>query len=361
MRNDQLDGLRGYAASAVIIFHCFGDALSTTPYLAGAQNVGDVASRLAIATCNGITAVSIFFVLSGAVLMNSLMRQRGRALEICTGFTIDRVFRIFPALVVWVLITAAFFYVVGTPPSAHDIIENLLLYDFGVLGQSATLNAEILATPLLLATFLVLRHRGMVWMVLVCIAIVTAARHLPPQDVAIVLRIYTYPIVLGMLIPTAIGRWIADRMPPGAVWVIIPAMLLAAHCTERSMTTTRTLQETFAALLVVMLFYKRAGAVGAWLERPHAAFLGRISYSLYLANLPFLLTSDNLLRGAFDGHPVAYALIVGPPVVLATIPLAALSYRWIERPCIRAGRMIWRRDRATGALAAVVEPLDVRG
>jgi len=343
MRNGQLDGLRGYAASAVIIYHCLGEAVFNTPFLADARNVSDVLSRLVIATFNGITAVSIFFVLSGAVLMNSLMHQRGSATEIGARFTIDRIFRIYPALIVWVLITAAADYVAGVPLSAKDVAENLALYDFAVLGQSATLNAEILATPLLLATFFVLRWRSLAGMALFGIIAVVAARHLPPRDLVAILRMYAYPIVLGMFIPTAAGRWIADRLPSGAAWAIIAAMLLVAHCTEQNMNTTRTLQETFAALLVVMLFYKKADVVGAWLERPHAALLGRISYSLYLANIPFLLIADRWLHGSFEGHRVAYALIVGPLVVLATIPPAVWSFRWIEQPCIQVGRKLWRR------------------
>jgi peptidoglycan/LPS O-acetylase OafA/YrhL len=340
-RNEQLDGLRGYAASAVIVFHCFS---LDVPFLGDPRSVGDVASRLAIAIFNGSTAVSIFFVLSGAVLMDGLLRQDKPAFEAAVRFAVARIFRIYPALVLWVLVTTAYFWVTGRPPSATAVLENLALYQFDILGQSATLNAEILAIPFLLAVYFVLRNRGLLAMLIFCVAILTAARHMPPRDVGIWLRAFAYPLVLGLLIPTAVGRWIAHRLPARSLWLVVPAMLLSAHWTERYMTTSHTAQETFAALLVTMLFYKRASLLGDWLARPHAVFLGTISYSLYLANIPFLDLADRCLRGMLSDSSALYALIVGPPIVLATIPFALASYRLVESPCIRLGRALVEVD-----------------
>src|SRR3954451_14027495 len=85
-RNDQLDGLRGYAAIAVVLFHSI---LGPDPTMVGRvlyQNYSNIGNRsdawgqLALTVTNGQTAVVIFFILSGAVLFDSLQKENERSL-----------------------------------------------------------------------------------------------------------------------------------------------------------------------------------------------------------------------------------------------------------------------------------------
>lgn len=83
------------------------------------------------------------------------------------------------------------------------------------------------------------------------------------------------------------------------------------------------------------------------------AYLGRISYGLYLWHWPVLLW----LRIAHPGIGTAPTLIIG---MVLTLGLAAASYRFVERPVIRGGvralvpSVRAGRALAAGAMAAVV-------
>jgi len=160
-RNRGLDGLRGYAAVAVIFYHCLGERFLKTPKLLSASSLHDVVERLAVALFNGSTAVTVFFVMSGAVLMNSLQHQQGNISRLAIRFVTDRFFRIYPALFVSVLICAIVFYVTGQPRSLQAVLENLALYSFEVNGATWTLNAEAFATLLIFASFLVAKRGGL--------------------------------------------------------------------------------------------------------------------------------------------------------------------------------------------------------
>ena len=106
-RNDQLDGLRGYAAIAVVFFHSI---LGPDPAMVGRvlyQNYSKIGSgydawaKLALTVLNGQTAVVIFFILSGAVLFDSLQRDRDSGLvPLAVKFFVRRFLRIYPAMAV---------------------------------------------------------------------------------------------------------------------------------------------------------------------------------------------------------------------------------------------------------------------
>ena len=90
------------------------------------------------------------------------------------------------------------------------------------------------------------------------------------------------------------------------------------------------------------------GAVAAsrellqWTTVAPLRFLGRISYSLYLAHWPIFYVCALL---AVICRPIVPTHIWGNLVVTVTsaivaIGLAALSYRFIEAPSIRAGKSV---------------------
>jgi len=80
-RNQQLDGLRGFAALAVAVHHTLlemGQPKALDLWYATIQSLGDgysIATKIALILFPGDVAVAIFFILSGAVLFNSLMHE----------------------------------------------------------------------------------------------------------------------------------------------------------------------------------------------------------------------------------------------------------------------------------------------
>ncbi len=135
-RNHQLDGLRGYAALAVVFFH----SIFFDPTMAGRvlgrdfselKDWYDLLAKLLLIIFNGQTAVVIFFILSGAVLFESLrQREKGSISSVVGKFLIRRFFRIYPALVVCLLTCWVAFYFLTTTRSVEQLLQNIVLFDF---------------------------------------------------------------------------------------------------------------------------------------------------------------------------------------------------------------------------------------
>jgi peptidoglycan/LPS O-acetylase OafA/YrhL len=348
-RNKGLDGLRGCAASAVIFFHCLG-AFMLVPPLSDARSVHDVVARLAVTIFNGETAVFVFFIMSGAVLMNSLQRQEGAAPALAFKFAAERFFRLFPALWVAVLICYAAMLSVGEAPTAWQLFANLTLYETPINGATWTLNAEAIGTVFILAGFFACRKFGIVGLLLVLVLVTAASRHMPPRDLFVYFRWSAVPFAIGMLIPTPVGRALAMKLPPAALWVALVGMIFARHVTAAHGTTMTNIAIVCAGVVVTMLFYNKAGAFGRLLSTAPAVFLGTISYSLYLLNVAFIIIAAKLLG---PSQTITGALLEGAVIALLTIPIAWASYRWIELPGIRLGRELFRGAATRGARSDV--------
>ena len=130
-RNTQLDGLRGFAAVTVAIYHSMlgldfsqiERVLQPTFWRMRDAGAYDVVSKGIYTVLNGETAVLIFFVLSGTVLFRSLLDQSAEPpLPLALKFGLKRVLRIYPALIVclvgYILVAATInAHVAGVFPS----------------------------------------------------------------------------------------------------------------------------------------------------------------------------------------------------------------------------------------------------
>lgn len=184
-----LDGLRGWAALAVVLYHCilfYGPEL-TQIMIQNPTELADFrqgAEWLILNGANGSFAVTIFFILSGLVLAQSLRRNAGEpAIVLCLSFTIRRVIRLMPPLIVCVI----FAFIVGQAlakfgidasrqKSLVDLIENVLLRSFQINGATWTIQVEMLAIPFILTIFLLQRAGGPV---LAFISFVAAVQIVP--------------------------------------------------------------------------------------------------------------------------------------------------------------------------------------
>lgn len=71
-------------------------------------------------------------------------------------------------------------------------------------------------------------------------------------------------------------------------------------------------------------------------------FLGRISYSFYVINVPILLFFYQIMTNlGWFGHGLLAQAILGVATTLCSIPLSVLCYHWVERPGIRLGKRIY--------------------
>jgi len=349
-RNDQIDGLRGYAAIAVVIFHAvlgLDPALVPRVLRANFTELSgwyEFLAKIVLEASSGETAVCIFFVLSGAVLFDSLKRTKKPPHRLVVDFVVRRFFRIYPGLIVCLIFSAAALAAVGTSVTPDAFLKNALLYEFGVNGVTWTLNIEMVAIPFLLTSFFAYRLGGERSLLAVAVIIYAALRAPWPHPPTLMFKFYWIYFALGMLITTSYGRRLAERLP-NAAWV--PALLIGVIAKSVP-------QQLAIALLVLVLYYGRGGSLERVLRRPFSRFLGRISYSFYLFNVVLLSIAGHFLAPIplASSHPVEIGLLAAFVVIPLTFPIAFLSVKLIEVPGTRLAQYLLGSEAPRGSSPA---------
>lgn len=377
----QIESLRGFAALSVAFAHC---GMVPHLYEQPSPNVINSAfARLFIPfdyLINARAAVVVFFVVSGLVLSLSLDRKPAhRSLFGFGGFLGRRMLRLYPAhlfaLLLFVpLAGLTIFQMPIHGPARIEVPGATLIHWAGrsVYGDFQTF--QFLATAALWSNW----YNPPVWTLAIevvaalCLPLFAAwsrAARLGP-DLAIVaflfgagvwldsaplipvLFVYLPAFYLGCMVRTH-GRRLAaaaSGRAPG------PAMLLACSLLLLVGPEAIVGPSTGHQLVVMLMSVAAFGVVAAvaWTSGPiikamllntAARALGRLSYSFYLWHglVLFALVRLELAmvpEAAFarwDHVLKALTFLVSTGVALA---IAALSYRWIERPFIALGRRI---------------------
>lgn len=355
-RRQALDGLRGWAVLTVVFYH---SVLYADPGLVArvlhrpVQDLTaprDVATKLTLAVLNGEVAVQAFFVMSGLVLFRSLhdLAAAGPA-GAAWRFTLRRVLRLYPALIVCLLFTAALqpaLATLGWPAAPVDpvaLVRNILLLDWAVNGATWTLHAEVAAIPLLLGCFFAAQRYGLPALAVALAAAVSAI----PLRSALGLSdavVAAFPfLVLGAALSRG-GAWMrASITLPAALVALLAVNSLLPHGTPLRL----ALQIGAVSVLVGWVYVAGENRAGM-LRHPLSQWLGRVSFGVYLWNVPIfeamLRAADPSLRSE---RPLELGLLVGMTAAALALPLASMSERWVERPFIHLGRRLTRPRAST--------------
>lgn len=361
-----LDGIRGVAVLAVMFFH-FG-----APFDQG-----------------GFLGVDAFFVLSGFLITSLLVEEWARHGGVSfRGFYTRRALRLLPALAVMLAVAGVVANTIAPPDVRAGTWRGIVytaLYaanwqkvfssqSVGLLGHTWSLSIEeqfYVFWPLLLVVLL-RRRLQLRWLLLLAATLAAASAC---TRAVLMLGGHTTIEALynglhtradSLLIGCAAALAIASGVVPGRRWPLSLRMIVGAAlpvglcvCFGKANSDAPLMYYfgflLFACGVAVLIVGLVAGQVtNHVLQSRPLVWLGARSYGLYLWHLPIHQTLDMLHAGAGWPAPLYLALNAG-----ATLLVAALSYRFVERPALRLKQRIGAPAISTPAdpPRVVVEPV----
>ncbi len=331
-RIPSLDGLRGVAATMVLVAHTrqavvSDDSLAWAPIERG-----------------GLGGVILFFALSGFLLYLPWLRSdvEGKAPPRFKHYAIRRCLRIMPAYYFSVMALAVARSLVGSEEPAGPLaiaLHFLFLPTLIAPLQTVywTLQVEEFFYWLLPALHRIVQKLGAVRLVLLATAvsviwaaigfatIAPAHRHLWLEETPFFLPAFALGILTAVLWkkPGLSGRTLV-LLGTGAYIAMTPLALYVTRVTEPSQVIPITEVLIAPAASAVVLGVARGGA--RFLEHPAMRFLGAISFSMYLWHMVVLRWAPcpDFIATSF-GLRVIYTFCL-------TVPVALGSYLLVERP-----------------------------
>ena len=343
-----LDGLRALAVYLVVIFHAGADRFT-----------------------GGFIGVDIFFVLSGYLVTQMLMRDIGQHGGVRFGrFYARRARRLLPASAVMLLITAVVYSAVAPPGEANSamhgfqasylyvanwfFIERSTGYFGAAVAQNPVLHVWSLAVeeqfylvwPVLLGGAFWLAKRGKhspaaAVRVMVAIAgIVSLGWALVLQDSNLDRGYYgtdarAYQLLAGAVLALSPGalirlRGIASRSVVIAAGVmgVVGVLALGSSVLHVGPITRGALVTVLTVLIIAALEVRPEGLLHWALASGPLVYLGKISYGIYLWHWPVIVVAVIVA----DPSPASLAAI---SILLAT-GVAALSAEILELPIRRS-------------------------
>lgn len=339
-----LHALRGIAAVIVLLVHLQGRVQET------------FAEFSLPPIFNGSAAVNFFFVLSGLVVGASLAKNEITHSTVSLYFY-RRFFRIMPLMVVTV--TLGGLYLLFIEPHLNYALNPKEYGDFtlakfavGYVGYSLKANPPIwsifveligsILIPLMLLSGTKIRNVLLVFVACIALSLI-------PIESKHYWHFYVICFYVGLSV-LLWGRWLANKMkalPTGIFWVAI-AVLTSSFYLARPLTGAGygdlwiVYWETFSIAPVVAIIYYLPERFSL-LTAPVFAFLGDVSYSLYLTHSLLLIALLNLVT-EFMGHTGSAVMVYCVSAIICSFAVAAASYHTIELGGIRLGEYL-RKER----------------
>ncbi|MET4075320.1 acyltransferase [Hymenobacter sp. UYCo722] len=347
-----LTGLRFLAALYVFIFHIdmpFRTPLTWLPTFI--QNI----------LHHGRLGVTLFFVLSGFVLVYSHLNEFAsgefKPASYWRGFMFNRLARIYPVFISGLLFMALLSTMIGlSPPPYIPLLSATFLqiyfpsiamqwYDSGAWSVAYEICFYLLF-PLALPVLIRLRSRNHLMLALIgCSAfgfgMGLLASHAPIFGLHMWKVAFSFPIirfpefVAGMITALLVTRHRWKVQPWLAVMLVVVTLLYLASFAHRLGGITIS-QDWIVVPVIAMLISATTASsdhvLFRWLGTFPMRYLGQISYSFYIAQIPLLFLLDWLVTS----HRVSNSNVWVLPILLfINLIISVLMYEIIESPTHR--------------------------
>ncbi|MGA0609829.1 acyltransferase family protein [Caldimonas sp. KR1-144] len=326
----------------------------------------------------GNLGVTIFFFISGFIITRMLLREAQARDDISLpAFYTRRVFRLAPALFVYLALTVAAFAALGNPIPGRDVVAALLYFAnyyhiyFNWGDQTVEQPLSIMWSLAveehfyILFPFIVLLLRRRLKLLLgvlvgVCVvalawrfAVVSAIgieqlntiRTSEATDTRIDSIAYGCLVAVFLAVSNATNSAAAARIVRGlGSWPMVivgGAGLMLFSLLYRDPTFRETWRYSIQGLALIPVFahlFARppSGLLNAALTQPLMVYCGKISYSLYL----YHWFAVSVVREAFPNDSWPQVALIAVPMMLA---LSMASYHFVERPMRRTGHRLAQR------------------
>jgi peptidoglycan/LPS O-acetylase OafA/YrhL len=335
-----IDGLRAVAILPVVLFH------ARIPGFSG-----------------GYVGVDVFFVISGFLIAGIIAEEIGRDSFSVAGFYERRARRILPALFTVIAVSFALAALIALPEAFAEFARsavattlfasNLYFWQATDYFSSAAEYRPLLHTwslaveeqfyiffPWFLVLLLRWRRTWLPAAVALCAVASLAASilgtRLAPTAAFYLLPTRGWELLLGVALALNLVPPLGSQRLREAAAFAGMAMIVAAVALFDAQTPFPGAAALLPCLGTALLIHAGSGAetlVGRLLSLRWMVFVGLISYSLYLWHWPVLA----FLRQGYGS--VALPPAVALAAVAASVLLAVLSWRFVERPFRQRGRI----------------------
>lgn len=290
--------------------------------------------------------VDVFFALSGFLITTLLLMEKERSGKIdLSSFYIRRFFRIFPPMAVYLAAIWVFIPMVAWT----EILASALFYrnyspGSWYSGHFWSLSIEEHFYAIVPLMVLMLRRNVLlaasILLIVACIAVrwyeftyLASSFSLPQFRTENRIDALMWGSVVAQLLQRLGWRDRLMIVTHPAMIAAIGVVAMAALVSFEGAPVRRTITAFVLALMILSTTIRPHSWVGQALEWRPVRYKGRLSYSLYIWQMVFLVSGQKPL-GELQSAPWAF-LFVG---------LCAWgSYNFVEKPCIRAGHAYARR------------------
>ncbi len=359
-RITKLDGLRGVLSLIVALNHSF--LIVVIPNFANVwgenymvfHDLQAKIQQLFMLIGNGGVAVTMFFIISGLVLGQSLNRVEISARGLI-GFFVKRFLRLYPVYFLVIILTAVYMrlgFVYQTFPYAStwyhwwmnfqmtfkEFFYNLFFIHTYLGGVTWTLRVILIASLILPLFYTLTKRTGWLVDLLITTVLIVASFTILNIEGFRDLR-YLYMFFLGLILPKFIKffsdlpRWLISLSLP----FLVILLFIIRYATDEYF--GGVIESLISWLIIGTLVYSEKTKIFDFLSRKSFLFFGKISYSLFLIHFFILYLLARIMFQLLpnlpylDNYLIIHLTLLFLSLTIATL-VSVLVHCYVELPSL---------------------------